>query len=185
MARPAHAPLRAASAHPAVTPPTLERELKVSIYTRSFGFWEYEGTRAQLEAEDVIPPGTQWPLGKQPIFWCQDGLRFWLRRTRPEGTKGPMSVWTSGDWWLLRCDTPDGIRCADWRIKQKARALEQAIYDQSPQGKREWNERFSRYWTAQKDAPFQALLTRLLPQRKRPGRPRKASHSNNEQQGAA
>ena len=186
MAQSARAPIRAAAAHPAATPTaTPERELKVYISTHSFGFWEYEGTRAQLEAEGVIPPGTQWPQGKQPLFWSQGGLRFWLQRARPEGAKGPMSVWTSGDWWRLRCDTPNDINCADWRIKQKARELAQAIYDQSPQGRREWSERFNHYWAAHSDAAFQAFKATLLPQRKQPGRPRKASHNNNEQQGAA
>ena len=163
---------RATSAHPAAASTTTpERELKIHIYKRSFGFWEYEGTRAQLEAEGVIPPGTQWPQGKQPLFWNHGGLRYWLRRTRPEGVKGPMSVWTSGDWWFLRCDTPHDINCADWRIKQKARELEQEIHAQTPAGRREWNERFSRYWAAHSDAAFQAFKATLLPQRKKPGRP--------------
>ena len=171
-AQSAQAHPRAASAHPAAASTTTpERELKIHIYKRSFGFWEYEGTRAQLEAEGVIPPGTQWPQGKQPLFWNHGGLRYWLRRTRPEGVKGPMSVWTSGDWWFLRCDTPHDINCADWRIKQKARELAQEIHAQTPAGRREWNERFSRYWAAHSDAAFQAFKATLLPQRKKPGRP--------------
>lgn len=171
MAQSAPAPLRAASAYPAATPTvTPERELKVYISTRSFGFWEYKGTRAQLEAEGVIPSGAQWPQGKRLLFWSQGGLCFWLQRARPEGTKGPMSVWASGDWWRLRCRTSNDINCADWRIKQKARELAQAIYDQSPQGKSEWHERFSRYWAAHSDAAFQAFKATLLPQRKKLGR---------------
>ena len=179
MAQSAHAHPRAASAHPAATPTTTpERELKIHIYKRSFEFWEYEGTRAQLEAEGVIPPSIEWPQGKQPLFWNQGGLRFWLQRARPEGTKGPMSVWASGDWWRLRCDTPHDIHCADWRIKQKARELAQAIYDQSPQGQRQWRELFNRYWAAQKDAGFQAFKTTFIPQPKKPGRPAKTRTTN-------
>ena len=167
----AHAHLRAASAHPAAASTTTpERELKIHIYKRSFEFWEYEGTRAQLEAEGVIPPGTEWPQGRQNHFWSHGGLRFWLSRTRPEGTKGPMSVWSTGDWWCLRCDTPYDGNYADWRIKQKARELAQAIYAQTPAGRREWNECFSRYWAAHSDAAFQAFKATLLPQRKKLGR---------------
>jgi len=185
MAQSAPAPLRAASAHPAATPTTTpESELKVYISTHSFGFWEYEGTRAQLEAEGVIPPSTEWPQGKQPLFWNQGGLRFWLQRARPEGTKGPMSVWASGDWWRLRCDSPNEFHCADWRIKQKARELAQAIYDQSPQGQREWHERFNRHWAAQKDAAFQAFKNAFIPQPKKPGRPAKPRTTPTSLQGA-
>ena len=179
-AQSAPAPLRAASAHPAATPTTTpERELKVGIYTASFGYWEFKGSRAQLEAEGVIPPGTEWPQGKQLLFWNQGRLRFWLARTRPEGVKGPVSVWASGDWWRLRCDIPDDIaNPGGWRIQQKARELAQEIHAQTPAGRREWNERFSRYWAAHSDAAFQAFKATLLPQRKKPGRPAKTRTTN-------
>lgn len=170
-AHPAHAHLRAASAHPAAASTTTPgRELKVCISTRTFGYWEYEGTRAQLEAEGVIPPGTEWPQGKRAIYWQQGPLRFWLSRTRPEGVKGPMSIWATGDWWRLRCDTADDINRPGWRIQQKARELAQEIHAQTPAGRREWNERFSRYWAAHSDAAFQAFKAALLPGRKKPGR---------------
>ncbi len=167
---------RATSAHPAATPTTTpERELKVGIYTASFGYWEFKGSRAQLEAEGVIPPGTEWPQGKRVLYWNQGRLRFWLGRARPDGVKGPMSVWASGDWWFVRCDIPDDIaNPGGWRIQQKARELAQEIHAQTPAGRREWNERFSRYWAAHSDAAFQAFKATLLPQRKKPGRPVKA-----------
>lgn len=172
MAKPAHAPLRVELARPAATPATTpEHELKINISTRSFSYWEYEGTRARLEAEGVIPPGTEWPQGKKEVCWSSGRLRFRLGRTRAEWVKGPMSVWTSGDWWRLRCDAPSDIICADWRVKQKARELAQAIYDRSPEGQREWHERFNRYWATQKDAAFQAFKVALLPRCKKPGRP--------------
>lgn len=172
MAQSAHAHPRAASAHPAATPTTTpERELKVGIYTASFGYWEFKGSRAQLEAEGVIPPGTEWPQGKRVLYWNQGRLRFWLGRARPDGVKGPMSVWASGDWWFVRCDIPDDIaNPGGWRIQQKARELAQEIHAQTPAGRREWNERFSRYWAAHSDAAFQAFKAALLPGRKKPGR---------------
>lgn len=180
MAQSAPAPVRAASAHPAATPTTTpERELKIHIYKRSFEFWEYEGTRAQLEAEGVIPPSTEWPQGKRVLYWNQGRLRFWLGRARPDGVKGPMSVWASGDWWFVRCDIPDDIaNPGGWRIQQKARELAQEIHAQTPAGRREWNERFNRYWAAQKDAGFQAFKTTFIPQRKKPGRPAKTRTTN-------
>ena len=41
--------------------PQAERELMVSLRPHGLGFWEFEGTRAQLEAEGVIPAATEWP----------------------------------------------------------------------------------------------------------------------------
>lgn len=43
------------------TPDLGDPGLRVCIRPRNLDFWEYEGTRAQLEAEGVIPPGLKWP----------------------------------------------------------------------------------------------------------------------------
>ena len=178
MAQSAPAPLRAA---PTTTP---ERELKIHISTRSFGWWEYEGTRAQLEAEGIIPAGTEWPQGKNILYWDQGRLRFRLCRIRPEGSKGPMATWVNGDCWCLRCETTDDSFGMGWRIKQKARELAQAIYDVSPEGRRERDARWARYWVAQKDTAFQAFKNALIPQSKKPGRPAKPRTTPSNLQGA-
>lgn len=66
--------------------------------------WEFRGTRAMLEAEANIPAGTDWPKGAKTLYWEDGAFRWSLGRTRPDGLEGPMKLWTSGDWWNLRCD---------------------------------------------------------------------------------
>ena len=160
---------------PAATQPidtsTESREIKVILSTASFGWWAYEGTRAQLEAEGVIPPGTQWPQGKRRAHWHAGGLRFWLSRTRPEGLKGPMSAWVSGDWWLLRCEAPDEGNPTNWRIRNLEKALAHEIRESSPAAHEARKVQWSRYWAARKDDAFQAFKALTVPARKKPGRP--------------
>ena len=70
-----------------------EREFTVSIRPHALDFWEYFGTRAQLEAEGVIPSGMEWPAtGAKEVGWKEGRLKFGLRRIRPEGLKGPMRL---------------------------------------------------------------------------------------------
>jgi len=68
---------------------------------------EYQGTRAALEDEGVIPAGTKWPEGFDNLRWDDGKFRFWLRRERPEGAKGPRKQFLDIDWWMLRCDPRD------------------------------------------------------------------------------
>ncbi|WP_042421038.1 hypothetical protein [Comamonas granuli] len=147
------------------------RELKITIYKRGFRFWEYEGTRAQLEAEGVIPPGTVWPQGKQKVEWCSGGASYWLGRKRPDGIKGPMSVWITGDWWCLRSTCLEDA----WSIRQKRLEIARALYELSPEGCLVRAERLARYFEASQDSAFQAFKAAVVPQRKRPGRPAKTA----------
>jgi len=56
-----------------------ERPLNVCIRPRNLDFVEYQGTRAQLEAEGIIPPGTQWPEGGALCV-----VEYWQARIHPE-----------------------------------------------------------------------------------------------------
>ena len=161
------------------TPP--ERPMCVTIRPYNMDFWEYVGSRAQLEAEGVIPPCTKWPDGVQNLRWETGRFQYWLRRTRPEGLKGPMKLWTSGDWWCLRCDLIDGPDHATLRILDKKRELAEALYRQSPAGQREWNAQLSRLWKSREDEAFQAFKSTFIPKRKKPGRKPKAHASEGAQ----
>lgn len=148
-----------------------ERELVVHVNPVFWhDFWVLEGTRAQLEAEGVIPPGTQWPEGACDHRWTAGRFRYWLRRTRPAGLKGPMRVWTSGDWWALRCSLIDGPDQEARKIIEKTRELAEELRRQSPAGRLEMRAHWNRYWKAQEDEAFQSFKDKLVPQRKKPGR---------------
>ena len=63
-------------------------ELIVEIQ-ETLGFAEYHGSRALLEAEGVIPAGTQWPQGYDEVRWRAGPMDYQLYRQRPAGAKGP------------------------------------------------------------------------------------------------
>lgn len=122
------------------------------------GVAEYQGTRAQLESEGVIPVDFEWPRSAMNCFWQVGNLNFSLNRCRPPGLKGPMKLWTTGDWWQFRW-TPEG-KYKNWgakRIKQKSVELAREIYLQSKQGIDEHNLHVSRYFAACRDKQFQAF----------------------------
>lgn len=167
---------------PATTPDVGESGLKVCIRPYKLDFWEYEGTRAQLEAEGVIPPGTEWPELAQDQRWEAGRFRYWLRRCRPDGMKGPMKLWTSGDWWCLRCDLLNGPDHATRSILEKKAELVAELYRHSAAGQREWNAQWNLYWKAREDKAFQAFKSIFMPERKKPGRKPKAQASEGAQQ---
>jgi len=136
----------------------------------------YMGTRAQLEAEGVIPKDTEWPEGGANACWEVGKLKFTLNRTRPDGMKGPMSLWLAGDYWCLDID----VNCRDWRwrkrqeIDKMSKALIEDMRRYCPQAIRERNLQRDRYRKANRDTAFQAFKAKFIPQRKKPGRPPKA-----------
>lgn len=121
---------------------------------------EYIGTRTQLEAEGVIPPQTKWPDGFNSVFWTVAGVRFWLRRERPEGARGPRKAFLDCDNWCLRMD-PENIDCANQAIKLKAKELAELTYRQSAKGRAEWDRSWKLFWKAQEDDKFQAFKNLL------------------------
>ncbi|HEX5687378.1 MAG TPA: hypothetical protein VFY73_25460 [Ideonella sp.] len=150
--------------------PHAQGALKVRIRPSRLDFWEFEGTRAQIEAENVIPPGTEWPEGTQYKQFEVGRFRYWIRRTRPGDIKGPMTVWTSGDWWRLRCELISSRERAALRILDKERELAEVLYRQTPAGQSEWFAQCNRSLKADRDQAFQAFKATFIPQRKKPGR---------------
>jgi hypothetical protein len=157
------------------TEQAVESSLKVIVYPLDWGFSEYQGTRAQIEAESVIPAGTVWPEGQQSVSWEQGLLSFSLKRTRPDGMKGPMKLWIEGDYWKLRWGPkvqPDHGTCA---IMKKKAELKAEMFRQSYEGQHQWSDNWDRYQKACKDKAFQAFKNIIVPQRKKPGRPAKTT----------
>lgn len=129
---------------------------------------DYQGTRAALEAEGVIPTGTEWPEGFNETHWKDDKFSYWLRRERPAGPKGPRKQFLNLDWWMLRIN-PAQPQYSQMVIERKAKELAEAIYRQSAKGSAEIEERWERYWAAKKDEKFQAFKA-LIPGINRPKR---------------
>ena len=161
---------------PNVEPAIDAREMRVDIRPYGLDFWEYEGTRAQLDAEGVIPPSTKWPEGVQRLYWSDDRFTWCLVRTRPLGLKGPMSLWASGDWWGLRCSDLHN-RSDARRVAEMKRGLADELYRQSPAGQRAWNAAFERRMKAQRDQAFQAFKL-LIPGLIAPKRGRKPAQAS-------
>lgn len=133
---------------------------------------EYQGTRAALESEGVIPAGTKWPEGFDSLDWEDDRLRYCLCRERPEGAKGPRKQFLNVDWWTLRFD-PLKTESFEMRIiKRKSKELADIIYSQSAKGRAEHGKQWNCYWEAKSDERFQAFKA-LIPGIIRPKRGRK------------
>ncbi|MCH7344125.1 hypothetical protein LZ017_12135 [Pelomonas sp. CA6] len=157
---------RAAGPAPEDTAPP--RELRVSIRPHQLAFWAYQGSQAQLEAEGVIPPGLVWPAPRKDCSWSAGRFVYQLRRCRPQGLKGPLSAWSQGDWWELRCRLAGGA-IDDSRAARAStgRASVEAPFPDAPT--------LRRHRAARQDAGFQAFLNELLPACKKRGRKPKAA----------
>jgi hypothetical protein len=140
-----------------------------------FGFAEYHGTRAMLEAEGVIPEDADWPQGYDDLFWEAGGLNFWLRRRRPPGAKGARRDFIAVDWFVLQIR--QNRRSWDQiAIAKKKRELAEIIFKSSPQGIAAYNALWEAHSAARKDKGFQAFMKMLhIPQPKRRGRKPKAA----------
>lgn len=149
--------------------PNTTNELIVSIRPYNWDMTEYQGTRAQLEAEAVIPEGTDWPDGDTSIKWQAGPFDYDLRRKRPEGMKGPKKVWVEGDWWVLRWEPSNLPPYPEREIKLKAQELADAIYRRSAKGEAERSVMWDCYWKSVHDEKFQAFKA-LVPGLIRPKR---------------
>ena len=136
---------------------------------------EYQGTRAALEAEGVIPAGTKWPEGFDDLRWEDGRLRYCLHRQRPEGAKGPRKQFLGVDWWILRFDTlkNETIESIKTRtVKRKTKELADFVYSLSAKGEAESRKQWKRYLEAERDERFQEFKA-LIPGIIRPKRGRK------------
>lgn len=139
---------------------------------------EYQGTRAAIEAEGIIPEGMLWPIGFENIYWKSEGLRFWLARFRPEGIKGSRAELSDMDWWMLRINPLEFVDYSKLHLRLKARELVEAIYYASDEGRAQSLLRMQRYEAAQDDRGWQ-VFKNLIPGIRRPprGRPSRSAKS--------
>jgi hypothetical protein len=136
------------------------------------GFWfEYNGTRAQLEAEGVIPAGAEWPQGDGALVTWESGQQYFALQHRCPPGKGGRKRWRDADFWCLfvRIDAvygpKAGFRAA--RMEYEARKRDVAWADTLVSGMS----------AARRDTAFQAFKAKYLPSyfKKQPGRPHKSA----------
>lgn len=140
---------------------------------RHWGFAEFIGSRAMLEAEGFAPPDGEWPEAYVDVRWQAGAFDFWLRRQRPEGAKGPRRAFAEVDWFCLRWELTNRPSWEQLAIERKRRELAETTYRHSAKGQAERNAQWSRYWASTKDKPFQAFKAACgIVERKR-GRPAK------------
>jgi hypothetical protein len=122
---------------------------------------EYQGTRAAIEAEGLIPSETVWPVGFSDLHWQDGDYNFWIRRQRPDGVKGPRKLFLEIDWWMLRINPVNFITPDQWVIERKAKELREATYRATAKGRADMQARFDRSWDARHDSRFMAFLSRI------------------------
>lgn len=147
-------------------------DLRISITPRFST--RYHGTAAQLIAEGLIPDGFEWPHRSNSASFTMGRFTHRLRRIRPDGIKGPMSIWIEGDYWFLQRSlvAEEGMGFQRALIYQKTQELADILYRQTA----EWSRLFHRAYETSKDAKYQAFRLQLLGEPKR-GRGRPAKHT--------
>lgn len=146
-------------------------DLIVVLNPHNLDFAEFLGTRSMLEAEGVIPKGTDWPQAYDDLRWQAGKFDFWLRRERQPGAKGPRRDFAAVDWFCLRIELTHQPSHAEREIAKKAQELKDTIYRRSPKGEAEWSAQWDRHRKATKDTKFQTFKAACgIVERKR-GRP--------------
>lgn len=145
---------------PIITPP----EILICINQR-LGFTDFFGSRAMLEAEGLIPHGTEWPDAFDSREWKAGQFRYWLRRIRPEGAKGARNDFIDIDWWFVRLDLINEMSHRDRLIVLKKKELEREILANSPEGEMQ-RKRASRAAADEKFQAFKALIPGLIEPRR-------------------
>lgn len=135
----------------------LDLSSEIIVHTPYTYITEYQGTRAALEAEGVIPSGTKWPKDFDYQRWQDDKFFYSLRRLRPEGVKGPRKQFLDIDWWMFRWE-PLSVKPANVReLERKTKELTDFIHRNSAEGAAENMKQYECYLEAQKDEKFQAF----------------------------
>lgn len=129
------------------------------------GWLAYRGTRAQLEAEGLIPSDFQWPEAYNRTSWFAGVNAFRLVRTRPALAKGSRKQMATNDYWSLRISMrhePVGHHYTRdiWR---QAEALKLAIYRATPAGIAAAELEMRCILAAKNDQVFQSVLAACLP----------------------
>jgi hypothetical protein len=151
----------------------LDPSAEIVVCTPFRDIAEYQGTRAALEAEGVIPAGTDWPEAFNDLHWDDGKFHYWLRRERPEGQKGPRRQFIGVDWWMLRCEPLYSKSIEAREVERKKKELAEYIHRNTPAGRAASDRQWGRYWESQKDKPFQAFKASCGIAVRRRGRPRK------------
>jgi hypothetical protein len=140
------------------------------IMDPAYGWATYIGTREQLEAEYVIPPGSKWPDGFTRADWVANGIHFTIERRRPDGVKGPRRDFINCDNWHLRMSKVDDYY-PDRQIMLQAKELRRMIYLESSEGRAAFMRMIDLSLAADKDENFQAfkaLIPGLIPPPRKP-----------------
>lgn len=119
--------------------------------------WEYRGTRAQIEAEGIIPTGTPWPEGSSTTQWVSGRLIYWLFRLGK-------SQGSDDDCWSLRCRFGDFMDKGRL-IAAKQRDLQYEMFLKSEAGQRYRKNLIKSHSAARRDKAFQAFKALILPER--------------------
>lgn len=150
----------------------LDISSEVIVWTPYSCISEYQGTRAALEADGMIPCGTEWPAnGFGDVWWRDDMFEYSLRRKRPDGATGPNRLFANVDWWALRV-TPTNRNPRQAAIDRKKKALEDEIFNWSADGMRAISKQIDDFYRAKKDAEFQKFrqllgIDKMTPRRGR------------------
>ncbi|WP_157652796.1 hypothetical protein [Burkholderia ubonensis] len=153
--------------------PVTEREMVIE-WQKGY-YFQYQGSRAQLEAEGIVPGGLEWPTGRNYATWRRGEQRFGLRRCKLPGAKQKVAEWESGDWWCVHVGKDHAL---DPEVVEQIMKLRAMVHARTPQGKAELAEQWQRIDAAYRDEKFQAfkaLIPGLAPvSRKRSDRRPKA-----------
>jgi hypothetical protein len=125
-------------------------ELHIEFCNDALQSWVWvTGRRWQLVAEGLIPNNIEWPRNSLRTQWKAGGFDYTLRRTRPEGFKGPMRAWLAVDNWTVFIKP-------DWSCFDAATILSERrlVKETCPYGRA--------HRTARKDRTFQAFLKTAL-----------------------
>ena len=140
----------------AAFPPSHLGELIIEIW--SFGFERWIGTRAQLEAEGLIPTDLKWPVGFLDVGWRRGAFDFRLYRCKPDGAKGPRSLWKEVDYWAVNRYSVNRTSHLQDQVAMKAAELRALLWKQTPEGIQQTN----RWARACSDEPFQNFMASAL-----------------------
>lgn len=136
-------------------------DLVVSIWP---GTARFSGSGALLQAEGLVPKDIEWPAGRDRRSWEAGGFEFTLKCARPAGLRGPMKLWTSGDYWSVDIEVKG--RNWEWHaqrnVELQAEAVLAGIQGQSPTGQRGLAAKRDRYLQARQDRAFQAFKASVL-----------------------
>lgn len=146
----------------------LTSEIIITINSVGHFTWaEFHGTRAQIEAEGIGLSGPAWPAtGFSRVEWREGGVRYLLRRAKPNGAKGPRKAFADVDWWVVRSDLANFVAYDDRIRAIKVAEIKKLTYELSPEGLEARNRRSSALVNAMLDKQFQAFLACALGQLK-------------------